>query len=69
MKNDRDRIVKIIDALENNPFPHHCLKLEGYDSYFRIRTGNFRIVYSVAEKHLIVEIIKIGHRKDIYRGK
>ena len=66
-KKDRQRIVRKIEALADNPRPPGCEKLSGYDRY-RIRHGRYRIVYGVEDDELIVFVIKIGHRRDVYRA-
>ena len=53
-------------ALGKNPLPHDCKKLKGRDG-FRIRQGNYRIIYDIREEILTVRVIRIGHRKDVYR--
>lgn len=63
---DRLRIEKKIDGLALEPRPSGCIALKGTDS-FRVRQGNYRILYSVADDVLVVEVIKIGHRRDVYR--
>ena len=61
------RILKTIRKLEINPRPAGCKKLKGNDeTLWRIRTGDYRIIYSVDDKVLIVDIRKVGRRKDIY---
>ena len=54
-------------ALGDEPHPRGSRKLTGYDDVFRIRVGRFRVIYSVARRKLIVIILKIGQRKDVYR--
>jgi len=54
-------------ALAHEPFPQGARKLTGYDDVFRVRRGRYRILYSVSEPTLIIVILKIGHRKDVYR--
>ena len=66
-KKDRQRIVRKIEGLAENPRPPGCQKLSGYDRY-RIRQGQYRIVYAVEDDALIVYVVKVGHRKDVYRG-
>ena len=66
-KKDRQRIVRKIEALAEHPRPSGCEKLSGYDRY-RIRQGRYRIVYAVEDDELVVFVIKIGHRRDIYRA-
>jgi mRNA interferase RelE/StbE len=64
---DRQRIVRAILPLSDDPFPQGSRKLSGYDDVFRIRVGRYRVLYSVSEKKLIIIILKIGHRKNAYR--
>ena len=64
---DRRRIVKRISSLADDPCPRGCEKLSGQDRY-RVRQGNYRIIYSIEDEKLIVHIIKIGDRKDVYRN-
>jgi mRNA interferase RelE/StbE len=59
-------IKQAILHLTIEPRPKGCKKLKGRDSY-RIRTGDYRIIYKIIDNLLIVEIITIGHRKEIYR--
>ena len=66
-KKDLRKIVKRIQTLARNPRPAGCQKLSG-QSRFRIRQGDYRIVYSVRDKDCIVDIVKIGHRREIYRS-
>ncbi|MDR1405605.1 MAG: type II toxin-antitoxin system RelE/ParE family toxin [Prevotellaceae bacterium] len=61
-----DRIALAIDALAINPRPANNKKLQGYTNVYRIRAGNYRIIYSVEDAILTIEVIKIGHRKDVY---
>ena len=69
-KLDRDIILKILDIvgqLIDDPYPGGCRKLKGSQQTYRIRTGDYRIVYTVKSELLIIEIIRVGHRKDIYK--
>ena len=66
---DYKKIKIIILSLAKNPFPHGCLKLEGLESkLYRIRKGDYRIIYSVEHQIVTVTILKIAHRKDVYRN-
>jgi mRNA interferase RelE/StbE len=65
-KKDRQRIVGRISKLAENPRPPGCEKLSGQDKY-RIRRGRYRIVYSIEDQDLIIYVVKVGHRKDVYR--
>ena len=60
------RLLNKLKSLAIDPRPNGCKKLKGFKNYYRIRTGNYRIIYSINDKILIVEVIKIGNRKDIY---
>ncbi|MDP3875778.1 MAG: type II toxin-antitoxin system RelE/ParE family toxin [Methylobacter sp.] len=60
-------VSQLIDSLSENPYPDGCKKLFGFDQTYRVRTGNYRVIYSVFNEQLIIQILKIGHRKDIYR--
>ncbi len=66
LKRDRQRIVAAILALADDPRPSGCRKLSGRDKY-RIRCGDYRVVYSVEDFVLVVTIVKVGHRSDLYR--
>lgn len=67
-KKDRQLIIRRIGLLADNPRPPGCTKLSGYDRY-RIRQGSYRIVYGIEDDELVVYVVKVGHRKDVYRGK
>jgi len=62
-----NKITGLIDALANNPYPPGYKKLMGSDHTYRIRTGDYRIIYSVFDGCLTIHIVKIGHRKDVYK--
>ena len=64
---DRRRVARAMLALGEEPHPSGSRKLTGYDDVFRIRVGVYRIIYSVSGRTLVIIILKIGHRKDIYR--
>ena len=65
-KKDRSRVVQKIKGLAADPRPPGCEKLTGEEKY-RIRQGRYRIVYSITDKELIVIVVKVGHRRDIYK--
>ena len=67
-KTDRRRIIRRIESLADNPRPQGALKLSGRERY-RIRQGRYRILYTIEDTLLIVHVIKIGDRKDVYRKK
>ncbi len=66
-KTDRERLVNRIQGLATNPRPHGSEKLAGYADRYRVRQGNFRIVYLINDEASAVTVYKIGHRKDVYR--
>ncbi len=66
-KKDRQRIVLRIQSLGENPRPFGCEKLSGHLDRYRVRQGNFRIVYSIDDEKFLVDVVKVGHRKDVYR--
>jgi mRNA interferase RelE/StbE len=66
-KADRQRIIKRIESLAENPRPPGALKLSGLERY-RIRQGRYRILYTIEDSVLVVHVIKIGDRKNVYRG-
>lgn len=66
-KKDRLRIIQRIQDLSKDPRPANCEKLSGQDKY-RVRQGRYRILYSLSDKELIVCVVKVGHRREVYRG-
>ena len=62
-----DRIVEAVEHLAQNPFPHGVEKLSGSEHAYRIRLGDYRIVYEVVTELKLVEIQRVRHRKDVYR--
>ena len=65
-KKDLKRIIERIGGLAEDPRPQGCEKLTGQERY-RLRQGRYRMVYSIQDNELTVWVIKVGHRKDIYR--
>ena len=65
-KEDVRRIFKRIEGLAEDPRPAGCEKLTGQERY-RLRQGRYRILYSIQDDELTVWVVKVGHRKDIYR--
>lgn len=61
------RVVAAVSDLSNDPFPHGVKKLVGSEFSYRIRVGDYRVVYEVFENRLIIEIVRVRHRKDVYR--
>jgi mRNA interferase RelE/StbE len=65
-KKDLTKIITRIGRLTENPRPPGCEKLTGHDRY-RLRQGRYRIVYSIQDNELTVWVVKVGHRKHVYR--
>jgi len=62
------RVMRAIQPLATEPTPPGSRKVRGYDNVFRIRVGTYRILYRVAGRRLLIIILKIGHRREIYRS-
>lgn len=67
-KKDRLRLAASMQALATQPKPVGAEKLSGQIDLYRIRVGNYRVVYEIDNGHIFVTVIKVGHRKEIYRG-
>ncbi len=65
-KKDLKKILERIEALAEDPRPPGCEKLTGQQRY-RLRQGRYRVLYSIQDDELTVWVVKVGHRKDIYR--
>ena len=65
-KPDLERILKRIRALADDPRPHGCVRLSGAPGY-RVRQGDWRVIYEVDDLVRAVKIIKVGHRREVYR--
>lgn len=61
------RIARAIDGLSENPRPHGVRKLAGHERLYRIRVGEYRIVYEIDDRERIVLITRIRHRREVYR--
>jgi len=64
---EQGRVVAAVLRLADEPRPRGSRKLTGYDDVFRIRVGTYRILYSVSGRRLVIIILKVGHRRDVYR--
>lgn len=66
LQNDvAEPIIEAISYLEVNPRPSGCKKLKGREGY-RIRVGNYRVIYEIFDDKLVVDVVALGHRRDIY---
>jgi mRNA interferase RelE/StbE len=61
------RITRRLRTLKENPRPQGVKKLAGEEDLYRIREGDYRIIYAIRDKELIVLVVKIGDRKEVYR--
>ena len=65
-KTDRLRVARAILALAAAPRPRGCRRLTGQEDVYRIRVGVYRVIHSIEDRRIVVVVLKIGHRKDIY---
>jgi mRNA interferase RelE/StbE len=63
----RGRIVDALKQLRDNPRPTQSVKLTGDENLWRIRIGNYRMVYEIHDAKLVVLVLRVAHRKDVYR--
>ena len=61
------RIISVVESLAIDPFPSGVRKLQGSKKTYRIRTGNYRIIYEVINERVVIVIVRVRHRKDAYR--
>jgi mRNA interferase RelE/StbE len=62
------RIEVKIDALAHDPRPRGVKKLAGGEALYRLRVGDYRVIYQVRDRVLVVLVVDVGHRRDVYRG-
>ena len=62
------RIATAVKGLVNDPRPRGSLKLKSEDDLWRIRVGDYRVVYTIEDDELIVLVVRVAHRKDVYQG-
>jgi mRNA interferase RelE/StbE len=61
------RIANRVDALREDPRPPGARQLQGEDRLYRLRVGDYRVIYSIESRRLVVVVVKIGHRREVYR--
>jgi mRNA interferase RelE/StbE len=66
-RHDRARIWERIESLSRTPRPHGVEKLAGYERRYRVRSGDYRVVYEIHDGDSLVVILHVAHRKDVYR--
>jgi mRNA interferase RelE/StbE len=63
---DLPKLIDRIRSLAREPHPPGCQKLSGQEAY-RVRQGDYRVIYTVNDQSRLIEIVKVGHRKEVYR--
>ncbi|MBZ5572384.1 MAG: type II toxin-antitoxin system RelE/ParE family toxin [Acidobacteriia bacterium] len=63
----QNRIAARIEALRDDPFPAGCKKLSGLPDTWRVRAGDYRVIYQVQQRILLILVLTVGHRRDVYR--
>lgn len=66
-RRDQQRIRAAVDLLADTPRPPGCVAIVGEPSVYRVRVGDYRIVYQVRDAVLLVQVVRIGHRRDVYQ--
>lgn len=61
------RIIKAVESLSSQPRPQGSTKLSGSDLTYRIRVGNYRVIYEIHDEMIRIEVVKVGHRQNVYR--
>ena len=67
-RNRAVRLVTAIEGLAEEPRPPGCVRLKGTPNAYRIRIGDYRVVYEIHDDRLVVLVIRVAHRKDVYRN-
>jgi mRNA interferase RelE/StbE len=61
------KIVKAVEKLAIDSHPSNSKKLVGYKNIYRLRVGDYRVIYNIVEDKVIIEVIRVAHRKDVYK--
>lgn len=61
------RIIKSVNKLGDDPRPPGCRPLVGYEGLWRIRIGDYRVIYSIEDDNLIVLVVRVAHRREVYK--
>ncbi|HUF33956.1 MAG TPA: type II toxin-antitoxin system RelE/ParE family toxin [Acidimicrobiales bacterium] len=67
-RREQQRIRAAIDLLADEPRPPGCVALKGEERAYRVRVGDYRIIYEVHDRRLVVLVVSVGHRRDVYRS-
>ncbi len=68
-RQDQQRIRAAIELLSHDPRPPGCTKFTGEESVYRVRIGNYRMLYEVVDERLVVHVVRVGHRRDVCRER
>ncbi|MDE0581309.1 MAG: type II toxin-antitoxin system RelE/ParE family toxin [bacterium] len=68
-RKEEQRVRAAIKLLADEPRPPNCVALTGEQSVYRVRVGDYRIVYKVIDARLMILVIRVGHRRDVYRPR
>ncbi len=66
-RQDQRRIQAAIDLLADHPRPPGCIPLKGEEGVYRVRVGDYWIVYEILDQVLLIQVVRIGHRREVYR--
>lgn len=66
-RREQQRVRAALDLLAENPRPPSCVAMQGEDSVYRVRVGDYRIVYEIVDDVLLIHVVRIGHRREVYR--
>lgn len=66
-RREQQRMRAAIDLLADNPRPPGCVAMTGEAHAYRVRVGDYRIIYEVLDDRLVVQVVRVGHRRDVYR--
>ena len=65
-KTERDKIILVLKLIAEDPRPSGVKKLKGYNKTYRIRVGDYRVIYEIKDKELIILLLSVSHRKESY---
>ncbi|MCY4193774.1 MAG: type II toxin-antitoxin system RelE/ParE family toxin [bacterium] len=66
-RREQQRVRAAIDLLAEQPRPPGCVALTGEESVYRVRVGDYRILYAIIDARLVIQVIRVGHRRDVYQ--
>ena len=66
-KQNQRRVVAVMQGLAVNPRTHGYTPVEGFDGLFKVRVGDYRVIYKIEDEELLVVIVRVRHRSDVYR--